>query len=149
MSEPIIYEPETISDFATAPDLVTRELGDMVEIMSYQLNRLTDATYDHGLTPPRKVAGRILRDRIGDTFQSLIKLIEKIESRPMRLDRARRVLAVADEAWICRELIRELAKLRVQDREFDAELDGIYREARTRLAVLESGDLEAEQQETL
>lgn len=109
------------------------------------LVRVLREAYREAHTPEEKLVARILRDRLSATFRSVIQLIEKIEQRPILLGRARRVLAVADETWICKELIRELGAMRIQDREFDAELDAIYREARTRLAVLESGDLEQQE----
>lgn len=130
-------------------DQLSEAAAEIVDTLPVLHNLLRDA-YREAETSEDKVKSRILRDRIGVTFKSVIQLIEKIEFRPILLDRARRVLDVADRPEYIKDVIGELGKARIQDREFDHDLDALYREARTRLSVLESGDLElAEQQEAL
>ncbi|MCI0350741.1 MAG: hypothetical protein L0Z53_15055 [Acidobacteriales bacterium] len=129
-------------------DTLASDLGDLIDLLNYQIIRLRDTSRDPSLSHVRKVAARIAYQRIDDTFRSLIRLIEKIEQRPVLLDRARRVLAAADEAWICRELIRELGAMRTQDREFDRDLDEIYQQAREKLRALTGQDM-AEQESAL
>lgn len=148
MNQPMIDPSFVLDDPIVIDDLLTRELGDMLEALSYQLMHLQDAVRDPSLEPQRKIAARILVTRLAATFKSVEMLVQKIEMRPTYIAAVRGWMEIATEPQQIKEIIRALGAMRIQDREFDREVEELYREARTRLAVLVSGDLEVvEEQE--
>jgi hypothetical protein len=128
-------------------DSVSRALSDLIEGLPFLLTALRDAWRDASLSPERRLGARILVTRIGATFKSIEQLIEKVETRPATLSWARQVMDSAEAPEPLREVIRVLGAARIQDREFDRDLDTLYREARVRLAVLESGGLDGPEQQ--
>jgi hypothetical protein len=76
---------------------------------------------------------RVFKRNSQIAYRSVHLLIDKLESRPMRLESARQIIDAATEQGTILDALKLLGAIRVQDAEFDQEVDLMREYAHARL----------------
>lgn len=111
-------------------------------MLTQQVSWIDEALIE--VTDPRlRALLRVFKRNSEMAYRAVHLLIDKLESRPMRLESARQMIEAAVEPGAIKDALKLLGAIRVQDADFDAEVDAMREYAHVRLREL-TGEVEPE-----